>query len=206
MTVKELFESLIVPGEPLNTDQVIKTFEANQDFILNTNIYSSDENYFFVALLIHHYGRGLRIKERYSKALLFLNRAMPLLENDAVFEQEDLRNRLRTDNHLDRGVAYYRKSNYKKAKEDFIWLTNQDPENENYRNWLISTKTRHLDIISWWVLSITVTTIAIEHYIPKEYKIIRLGFFTIPSIGIIIYWVLIVIVMIRKRKMKANSQ
>lgn len=52
MTVKELFESLIVPGEPLNTDQVIKTFEANQDFILNTNIYSSDENYFFVALLI----------------------------------------------------------------------------------------------------------------------------------------------------------
>src|ERR1700733_6830950 len=137
MTVKELFESLIVPGETLNTDQVIKTFEANQDFILNTDIYSSDENYFFVTLLIHHYGRALRIKERYSKALPFLNRAMPLLESDVIFEQVDLRNRLRTDNRLDRGIAYYRKSNYKKAKEDFIWLTNHDSHNENYRNWLI---------------------------------------------------------------------
>jgi len=141
MTIQELYNTIGNNKDGrINLQNAIKVFEANEDFILNTDIYSNEENYLFTTLFLSQYGQALHNKDRYSKALPFLNRAISLWEHSPDFEDIELRNNWYRGLRFNRGVANYRKKNYVKAKDDFIWLANQDPENELYRNWLISAK------------------------------------------------------------------
>ena len=193
MTIKDLYETILEQNSESIDDLIIKTFETNQEFILNTDINDNKENYYYTTLLISLYANVLARKEIYSKALPFLNKAIPLWENNSVFEDVNLKNNWYECLRNDRGMASYNRRRFFKSMKDFLWLKNHFPEKDKYKIWLIAIVEKLLIYLG----KVVVIIIAILYF-----KHGRNDYLSLDILLIAIVMVLWVLSVIRKKKKK----
>ena len=205
MTVKELYVALNKTGDQSTNSyqEVISTFECNQDLILNTNTNSPGEEYVFSVLFIAKYAIALFDRGRYQKALLFFNKVIPLFEDESIFEDVDFRNKWYTYLRFDRGAANYYINNFAEAKADFIWLTQFDPDNRSYKLWMRTVEKHRLDKLSSWMIYIQCVLIGFFYFVPKEEHTLRWFYLNFQSIVFVSFLVISFSLWIKKKQIKA---
>ena len=174
MTSEEIYElTLELQKKPSNYDSFIETVEANMSIIDNDIVNNNSETYLYTTMIISHYAEILYRKNRYRKALPVLDKAISLWENNSKYENIDLENEWYLALNFHRGIANYRRNNIKKAKEEFTWLTTYDPENEQYREWMIGIKNHILGTIANSFFYFGIVLIGIDILMPKQERNIR---------------------------------
>lgn len=166
-------------------------------------VYNNDETYLFTTMIISVYAEILFNKDRYTKALPFLDKAISLQVNNSGFEDINLSSDWYIALVFHRGIANSRKFNIGKAKEDFTWLTEYDPANEKYRMWLMSLKNRQLDLLGNVLAFILIAAICADIFLSREQHSIKNTIhFAVIYPCYFIFLITMILVAIRKRKMK----
>ncbi len=203
MTTKEIYDLIGSQKDKSNQDLILKTVEDNMDIIDHDIDYNNEETYLFTTMIISIYAEILYSKDRYTKALPFLDKAISLWINNSRFDNINLSNDCYIALVFHRGIANYNKYNIREAKEDFIWLTNYDPENEKYKIWLMGLKNRQIELLYLWIIPIFLGAILVSILLPRDQytlkNILRWGI-----INPIFIFSLITAVIITLRKRKIN--
>jgi tetratricopeptide (TPR) repeat protein len=156
MTINELYEKVYSTEETKTADTFIHLFEENVTLIESQDIKKDDETYNAVMRLTADYAHDLRIKEAYSKALPYLDRAIELFENYNGFDKSKMNDvEFYQILRLDRGISNFYKRNYSLSKPDFLWLLKYNPDNEIYKSWISGLRFRKYDTtikILWYVV------------------------------------------------------
>ncbi len=208
MTTKEIYDLIYASKRGEETyNNILKVVEANLDVIDNDIVFKDSEKQNYSVVVLSVYAEILNFKQRYRKSLPFLNKAIASWEN--LFDTDD--NFIDKEKNwyrslrLYRGVGYYRTNQIKKAKQDFIWLTNQDPENENYRNWLISAKNSILGNIANWIMYSGFIALGTTMLLPRQERAIKEYLFIFIGIVYITVAFLKIIEWYRNKQKKAKS-
>jgi hypothetical protein len=157
MTITELYDKVYSTEETKTPDSFIPMFEENYILIENQDIRIDNGTYYAVMRLIADYAHNLRIKESYTKALPYLDRAIDLFENYDDFDKTkmndiDFYRILR----FDRGASNYYKKEYSKSQLDFEWLSTNNPDNDIYKNWISAIRFKKYDLvinILWYIIA-----------------------------------------------------
>ena len=205
MRINELFDKVYSTDETKNPDTFIRMFEENIVLIENQVIQSDIETYNAVMRLTADYAHNLRIKESYTKALPYLDRAIDLFENYNGFDKSKMNEvEFYRTLRFDRGISNYYKKNYSKSQLDFSWLTENNPDNDVYKNWIFGLRSRKYDLILkilWYMIAGTVVLLALidrdSHRIAHD-LILYLG-----TLALIVAPILELIKYLNKRKLNA---
>jgi hypothetical protein len=205
MTINELYDHVYSNTDTKKPDIFIKTFEDNLAIIENQEIHADNEIYNAVMRLTADYAHNLRIKEAYTKALPYLDRAIDLFENFPDFDNTkmndvDFYRTLR----FDRGISNYYKNHFSKSEKDFHWLVKHNPDNDIYKNWVFALHYRKYDLtikILWYIVIGSVVFSALASRL--NYNFINSLILCSGAIALIISIILEIIRYINKRKQNA---
>jgi len=205
MTFKEIYDSIYSNEETKNPDSFIKHYEENITLIENHET-DSENDYYDVMRLTSDYAHNLTIKESYTKALPFLDKAVQLYENFSGFDNEKLlENNFYQLLRFDRASANYYLKNFSIAQSEFKWLNDTYPENDKFKLWMTHTKFRKHDSllkILWYIIagSVLATTFIEKESIGFLYDIVLY----FGTIALVIAIALESIKYINKRKINAS--
>jgi tetratricopeptide (TPR) repeat protein len=142
MTIEELFDNLCGEKSKLNRRQYIAQFEENIDLINNTPL-SNLTHYDYVMRLNSDYGIALRSLGYYTKSLVFLDKAINLIETFPNFKKDKLFEvrsyELVKEN---KAIALYNLKKYNDSLIIYLELDNAFPNNEKYLGWVYGIKSR----------------------------------------------------------------
>jgi hypothetical protein len=160
MTIKELYDKIYSTEETKTPDAFIPLFEENINLIESQDLQLDSDSYETVMRLTADYAHNLKIKEAYTKALPYLDRAIELFEDFKGFDKSKM-NEVEFYRILrfDRGVSNYYKKDYFKSELDFSWLTKNNPDNDIYKAWISALRFRKYDLtikILWYVIAASV--------------------------------------------------
>jgi tetratricopeptide (TPR) repeat protein len=160
MTIIELYNKIYSTEETKTPDSFIPLFEENIDFIESQDIQTDNDSYNAVMRIIADYAHNLKIKEAYTKALPYLDRAIDLFENYKGFDKTKMNDvEFYRILRFDRGVSNYYKKDYSKSELDFLWLAKKNPDNDIYKAWISALRYRKYDLtikILWYVIAVSV--------------------------------------------------
>jgi hypothetical protein len=157
MTIKELYDKIYSTEETKTPDSFIPLFEENINLIESQDLKIDNDSYNAVMRITADYAHNLKIKEAYTKALPYLDRAIDLFENYNEFDKAKMNDvEFYRILRFDRGVSNYYKKDYSKSELDFLWLTRNNPDNDIYKAWISALRFRKYDLtikILWYVIA-----------------------------------------------------
>jgi tetratricopeptide (TPR) repeat protein len=160
MTIKELYDKIYSTEETKTPDLFILLFEENINLIESQDLKIDNDSYNAVMRIIADYAHNLKIKEAYTKALPYLDRAIDLFENYNEFDKAKMNDvEFYRILRFDRGVSNYYKKDYSKSELDFLWLTKNNPDNDIFKAWISALRFRKYDLvikILWYVIAASV--------------------------------------------------
>ena len=206
MTSKEIYNNLFeLHKDRGNNDTIISIVDTNMDIINNDLANNNEETHHYTTMIISLYAELVYHKEKYNIALPFLERAIFLWESNTLYELIDLENEWYLSLRFHRGIANYRLKKMSKAKEDFSWLRNQDPQNELYRIWMIDAKNYYLDITGRnLTIFFAALLTGIMILLPKEEVTLQSQLFAAFSFCLISLPLLAIIQWIRRKWLQAK--
>ena len=157
MTINELYSQIYDDETTKQLDRFIDIYETNRSIVENVEIKKNKDIHNKVMRLTADYAHYLTMQERYTKAIIQIQKALKLFESYPDFKDSNL---LRIEFYetlvFDQAVANFYLQNLNKAKRDLAKLTLEFPGNEKYRTWLTTTKARkdqRLKNVLWYVFA-----------------------------------------------------
>lgn len=166
--------------EPDDKSQIIKFYEENQLTLDNKNGFTDIDDFKDYMIILSQYIISLEKQGKYSKAILFSDKALNMiLENFESYEIELNNYNAYWSALTSKGRAHYNLKEYDKAISCFDKLVEWDAENDNFRNWLIASRHNKRNSINKYLyisatfLILTVLAIG-DNVLDKEIKLLLL--------------------------------
>jgi len=169
-SIKEAFDSIYADKDVKDNRRFVSLYDQNKMIIENADV-NNKETGFQVIQLMSDYALSLCYLGSLSKALLYFNKAIPLLEN--YYKSADINLFSIPLYELlvwNKGTTLWYLKQYKLAKKEFKNLTINFPDNDKYSNWLKgceAIKYTYVQNIFWILAAIC---IALTFIVPIKNK------------------------------------
>lgn len=146
----------------------IDFYEANRLLLQNTTTFSQQTDFENILYVHSRYAYALEGNGRFSKAIDHAINTIKMGDSTAAKMNLSI-----VDNadyniaKLVKGRAQYNLKQYNKAIETFADLVANDPENENFQNWLNESKARRRSRISKYLLVTGTALVLVSLLFPK---------------------------------------
>ena len=149
MTIKELHDNLYDEKTPRNPRLFTDTYETNFDLINNIDL-SNLSDYDYAMRLTCDYGILLEDSGYFKKSILYLDKAIDLMENFPNYQKEKLFNIQYYEMIVfHKARALYNLKKYKDSKLLFDRLDKAFPNNNKYQSWILGIKGKKYDYLIW---------------------------------------------------------
>jgi len=198
--LNELYNTIYQNEENQQPLQFISLVDPKIDSIIATDL-SSTLDFTKATKLLSDYGIHLANTGKFKRAIIYLNKAAELFENDKKTKGKSItQTPLYETILLYRGVAYYNTRTYKSARTDLKRLAVTFPNNFKYKNWFNKTVNREMTLYQFAIVIMLGITAAVYFYTKSNQ-----GYANTISYSVMVGCVLcafIVDIMKRRRKLK----
>ncbi len=137
--IKILHDKIYADGIQKPPKVFIDIYEENKNLIESADSSTSNPDYDGIMRITAEYGLALSQYGSSKKSIPYLDKAIQLFKNSS---QTDLTKVQMYETLVwARGLENYNQEKYFLAKLDFQYLVDNYPDNDKYRNWLLSSRT-----------------------------------------------------------------